>query len=320
VSISCDPADLVKAAKCFSCVPKSARRWVRTYLLCQYGVKVTGLTFGQQTANDWARRVVVNGGPAPSQNSINAVTVFADTLNNAGLWSKMIHINVIAPDSINAFLTPLLVGGGNDPYPGVCGNNNATTLGLTINGVKANGGNSAAENTGIVAINVFASDTSAGITIYVSQNSLSEAAQDAGYIRSSDNGANFAMYTNIANVCYFLCWDGANGQCASPYPGGFTGNGYFSGNRTAANVSKVYCANSITAHQQIGSIATMGGTRQNAPAYAFDAYNITGPGCGTLGNKRYSFLAFHQGLQQSESLTLFNAVQALRTAFGGGFV
>jgi hypothetical protein len=256
----------------------------------------------------------------PSQNSINAVSAFTDTLNNAGLWSKMIHINVIAPDSINAFLTPLLVGGGNDPWQAVCGNNNITTLGLTVNGVKANGGNSAAENTGIIAVNAFPSDASAGITIYIAQGSLSEAAQDGGYIRSVDNGANFAMYTNIANTCYFLCWDGANGQCSGAFPGGFAGNGYFSGNRTAANNSKIYVANSATAHQQAATLATMGGTRQNAPAYALDAYNITGPGCGTVSNKRCSFWALHLGLIQSESLTLFNAVQALRTALGGGFI
>lgn len=320
MAISCDPGSLVRAAKCFNCIPKQARRWVRAYLLCQATSSSLVLTFGQKTANDWALRVVKNGGPAPSQNSINAVTTFADTLNNAGLWSKMIHINVIAPDSINAFLTPLLVGGGNDPWQAVCGNNNVTTLNLTVNGVKANGGNSAAENSGIIAINAFPSDTSAGITIYIASNSASEAAQDGGYIRSADNGANFAMYTNIANVCYFLCWDGATGQCSGAYPGGFAGNGFFSGNRIAANNSKIYVANSTTAHQQAATLATTGGTRQNAPAYFLDSFNITGPGCGTLSNKRCSFWALHLGLQQSESLTLFNAVQALRTTFGGGFV
>ena len=33
--ISCVPSDLVKAARCFHCVPRSARRWVKAFLLCQ---------------------------------------------------------------------------------------------------------------------------------------------------------------------------------------------------------------------------------------------------------------------------------------------
>lgn len=34
MAISCSPADLVAAAKCFSCIPKKARRPVKIYLLC----------------------------------------------------------------------------------------------------------------------------------------------------------------------------------------------------------------------------------------------------------------------------------------------
>jgi len=42
MSISCAPADLVRAAKCFPCVPRGARRWVRAYLLCQFAVRGIG--------------------------------------------------------------------------------------------------------------------------------------------------------------------------------------------------------------------------------------------------------------------------------------
>lgn len=37
--ISCNPASLVQSAKCFSCIPRQARRWVRNYLLCQIANK-----------------------------------------------------------------------------------------------------------------------------------------------------------------------------------------------------------------------------------------------------------------------------------------
>jgi hypothetical protein len=315
---------VVTGASCFfSCLGGGLVRDVIIYLLCSINNSGTfGLSFGCQTANAWAARVVTNGGSMPSANTVAAVCAFVDTLNNAGLWSQMVHVSVFAPDSITAAITPLLVGpGGNDPYPGVCGNNNVTTLGLTINGLKANVGNSAAENTGIAASNVFPSDTSAGITVVISEVSISEAAQDVGYIRSADNGANFAFYSHFgATTCFFLCWDGANGQCTGTYPGGGSSAAYFSGNRTAANLSSIYYANTGNAHQQIGTIATMGGTRQNAPAYLLDAFNITGPGCGTISTKRMSFAALHLGLSQAQSLILFNAVQAMRTSFGGGFV
>jgi hypothetical protein len=33
-----------------------------------------------------------------------------------------------------------------------------------------------------------------------------------------------------------------------------------------------------------------------------------------------SFIAFHQGLSQAQSTDLYNAVQALRMALGGGYV
>lgn len=52
MSISCDPAELVRASKCFPCVPKSQRRAVRNYLLCQVAnVGAIGATGRNYTTN-----------------------------------------------------------------------------------------------------------------------------------------------------------------------------------------------------------------------------------------------------------------------------
>ena len=39
MSTPCQPSDLVSNARCFTCVPKQARRSVLTYLLCQWANK-----------------------------------------------------------------------------------------------------------------------------------------------------------------------------------------------------------------------------------------------------------------------------------------
>jgi hypothetical protein len=72
----------------------------------------------------------------PSQNSINASIVFVDTLNAAGVWSKMLDVNMFAPDSLIACQTPLLVTDGTNLWA----NFNFVAGDLTVSGLQGSAG------------------------------------------------------------------------------------------------------------------------------------------------------------------------------------
>ncbi len=221
----------------------------------------------------------------------------------------MIAVNCFVPDNLIASITPLIVGPGNDPWT----NHNFIGLGtdLTVNGLQGNGTTKYLDS-GVIPSSAFASEDSGGMTMYSFTSGVS-LGNDVG----CSTGTNFfcLQLNTILNVALWECWDTGVGKVQ----GGNTGfKGFLSGNRTAANNSKLYRASSTVPFAQIGSIATTGGVRPNDPIIIFGASNS-----GVVSqftNRTYSFEAVHFGLTSSEDQTLFNLVQSLRVALGGGYV
>lgn len=262
-------------------------------------------------ASDWAKRVVINGGAKPSDNSINASAAFINSLTSAGILTKMVAVNMLAPDSLIASITPLLVGGGNDPWT-----NTAFVAGdLTVNGLKGDGATKWLA-TGINPTTAFASDNDGGLTAYVydpfTGASLScclgvimQATQRQFILEGSKQGA------------IFDCWTTVNGR---NYGIGTCLPGYYSGNRTGATACNFYFASPGAPHSVLASTALgIDGARANANIGAF-VLRSDGVSTNFFSIQRISFLAIHHGLTATESTSFFNAVHALRVAFGGGFV
>lgn len=269
-------------------------------------------------ATGWVGRVIANGGASPSQATINAVNTFDAALVTAGTKSLIKYLNFYAPDSLIAAQTPYIVGSGLDPMTNQCGGGTGT-MDITVNGLAR--GTATAGNFGSKPSVDFADDLSAGITLYVF-TTVNEAVVDLGYANDALTQA-FEMVTNSGGVFVGNIYSQVTGAYVATLPGGsFTGAGYFSLNRVSATEMRLYIANGGTAHAQLGTtIVTEAGTRQNQQCYLWSANQTDHAGaCSADSQKRYSCLMLHLGLTSTQSNANFNAIQALRTSFGGGFI
>lgn len=283
-------------------------RWRQNGVYSAWTAGVCHTYIGQDPqATDWAARVVANGGPLPSQNSITAVSNLIAALKAANIWTKMKHINVVAPDSAIAFKTPMLKTiGTNDPYLGTGGN----ILSLTVNGASETGG---AYLPGINLATDFASQNDIGITTYVTLDSTAGRRMFGHSVVATQNGF-LGWYRHATAVTGYCCYDISALQLSVA-----RALGYLSVNRVANNNLRLYRGNSGSGHAQVA---------QNLNVMATANPSVLFPMWGGYQNNllesffdgRMSFFALHLGLSVTESADLYNAVQAMRTAMGGGFV
>lgn len=262
---------------------------------------------------NWAVRVVANGGATVATSTVSALNTFIASCKGAGLWSLMYHVNCIVPDSLKAALTPLLVGGYNDPWI----DNSAGSASITVNGLFTDGNQGKYFSPGNIASNLTLS--SGGITTYAQRiQDPGTGSRDLGFHNTAFTDACLLNISNVGNT------QGGIGQNATPNGGvsvAYPGQGYFAVNRTSTTRCDLYWANSTHAHASVASNTNLVTTlTANSPFSVCGNYNITLPAEETYqGSSRLSFLATHQGLSAAQSLSFYNAVQAMRVALGGGF-
>jgi hypothetical protein len=250
------------------------------------------------------------------------MNTFAIALVNASIDTLMQSICCFVPDNLTAAITPLYKTVGLDPWT-----NTAFVAGdLTINGLLGNGSTKLLD-LGVLSTTAWANTgnninagTSGGITLY--NFTLGSGFVDFGS-QSASPSAELACYIvfqpGVDDHTYFDFSNNSTGRC-SFVNAGWTG--FTSFNRTSAVASAIYKANSVTPFVQ----------------GATDVNNVTGiamPSTQTMccfgyktaagvatpnSNRRLSFAGIHLGLTSTQAQSLFNAVQALRTALGGGFV
>lgn len=262
------------------------------------------------TASDWAARVVVNGGAAVSDNTLYAVSNFCGALDAAAISNLMIAVNVFAPDNLIASITPLYKVFGNDPWT----NTNFVASDLSVQGLKGNASTKFL-NSGIipsVAYNLV--NTSGGLTVYNTFPDTGSGA-DCDVLNVTPF---FALFSNNAGNAVFNCWSNGAGDFVSA-AGLSLGLGFTSGSRTSGTTGALYTANSINAFASIGSLGTVVQSPPTTFALYFFARNSTGT-TNIFSAKRLSFAAVHFGLTSEQTQNLFNAVQALRVALGGGWI
>lgn len=265
-------------------------------------------TFGNVT--DWANRVVTNGGGAVSSATMQAMNTFYNSLNAVGtLIPKVKAMLCCTPGGLIEARTPLIKTFGNDPWATI------GTLTVNANGLIATAGNSCL-GSGVLPSACFASTSTGGLSAYVFTTTNADAAAvDIGC--NSGVATSCQLYTNFngsPGQAFGQIYNNTTGSCG----GSSQGTGFYSASVTAAAAAALYYGSSL-GFQTLGTIATGGGTRPGIEIYAM-GLNASGATNGTTTVRRYSFFAIHDGLTQSEAQSLFNAVQALRVALGGGFI
>lgn len=258
---------------------------------------------------EWTNRVALNGGAAPSAGTKTALQNFWQAIITAGLHNKIIFANAFVPDSLIAALTPFIRGQGFDPWQNVGG---FVAGDLTINGLKSN--TTKYLNLGIQPNWRIFSPFDVGMTLYISLGSATNAdnfgAGDAAFtkvfhITNANNVTAGALNTAAVNV------QGADNAAV----------GYLSVNRIANNDLRIFRANSGLPHAQFGATNVGVDVDQRASvAFAINVFCTNWGGARGISDRRYSFCALHTGLTTAQSLDFYNAIQALRTALGGGFV
>lgn len=267
----------------------------------------------------WIARVIANGGAAVANLTVGATDYFVRTIKPTTIWAKFKTLTLVPPDSRIAVRTPLIVGGGNDPWTVV-----GTDVGsLTVNGYLARvAGNSNDYNIGLNASVLFGAGDG-GITVYAATNPASTHLNPDWIECGCYDGVNdyFMLVTNhqSTNKAEGYCNSAAsnNDICFMSAPPA----GYFSMNRTGlgGGLFNLYFANSTNPHAaQTASVNAHSQAQPNKTIYAFGCNENTVT--NGASEKRISFLAVHSGLSAAESLALYTAIQAMRTIFGGGFV
>lgn len=248
----------------------------------------------------------------------NALDVFVKGLKSDGVWTKMIEINCVlrisgGANNIGLSMSLLLVGpnGGGRLWT----NANFVDADLTANGLIGNAGNKRAA-TNMIPNLTFPSATNVGLSVYISQVSATASTVEFGAFDTTGTLALLLAANSGGNVAAY-CWNSGGDAISAASP---NLNGFYSFSRVANNDSRYYFANSTNAFSQIASNlnAITGTTFGTRPLFAWASISAAGSGFA-FTDKRVSFMAAHQGLSSAQTQFLFNRVQALRVALGGGF-
>lgn len=272
----------------------------------------------------WIKTVFTNnGGVGPSGSTCLAMNTFAIALVNAGIDTMMQAVCCFVPDGLVAALTPLYKTQGNDPW---------TNVGFVGADLSANGltGDATTKvlDTGVVSTtawqnvgNTIVAGTSGGISVYTFTLGTVASGADMGAGSNSPTGAislDVVFTPTTDNHTYFDFSNNSTGRIAVLNTGW---KGFTSGNRTNGSRSDVYIASSSQVFTTLGSDANLvNGIAMPVVSFCCFGFKSTTGTRTPNSNRTISFAALHLGLTSTQAQSLFNAVQALRVALGGGFV
>lgn len=264
---------------------------------------------GMVQVSDWVTRITAAGGAAPSAENQRAHGFFYDNVNSNGALSPLLIVNLLTPDNLIAAITPFIKGGGLDSWT----NTGFVAGDLTVNGLIGDGVGKSLD-TGFSPVSVL-DHTKGGIITYnvTTNNSASECE-----VSAFDNATIKGFQLFVSSVSNFIA-DGyynAGNARISVANVGFTG--FNSAQRTSATSFVGYKSNSTTAHTSIVSTANDGGTPPTTSVTCFCTNNSGVK--ANFSSKRLSTIIITSGLTSAQDLAVFNAVQRVRKALGGGFV
>jgi len=204
-------------------------------------------------AQAWSAQVVVNGGAAPSVNTVRAVAFLYDDLKAAGTFGKFHTLAIFVPDNLTAARTPVISNSGDNPYT----NNGFVGADLNTYGLKGDG-TSKSLDTGVSLNVVNPTDLSmvalvddAPILFGPGGVNLDMGVRDQ---TSSDSIQLCAANQTIGTGSYYGCFadmpvDALAGRAAAAN----VMPAYICGSRSAANLQKLFIANKWNPHFEAAS-------------------------------------------------------------------
>jgi len=272
---------------------------------------------------DWYNRVILNGGAAPSPQTMAAVNTFYGDLITYQLDGLMHNVNCFVPDNLTAALTPLIKVAGSGSWMNA--NNQFSSSDLSINGLKGNGaqGIGGAEyylvsstkylktgyqpcsaGNGLLGLTVYTTTTSS-----LGKDNAFFACAPAGYTAGDD-----ALFGTSTGHRY----DNPSWLGRSYIDTGLK-IGYLSGNRTSTTRNDIYYANSTTAH----TAGTANTSTYNQFTHTLElwVFAMNYPNNASFPSDiRLSFCACHNALTTAKSVLFYTAIQRMRQNIGGGWV
>jgi hypothetical protein len=228
----------------------------------------------------------------------------------------MLHAIPLVSDSLLAAITPIFYNGiGNASWT----NNNFLLADLTANGLL--GAATKYLDTGLIPNASFSglADGSAGLIVYNHTNNAVGVQHEIGvYWAAFQSFFGLLADYNAGNTEGAAWRYSGSDNINAVTPASLTG--YYSFQRTTTARADIYFARSNVAHSSIAnSVGLIAGAAGDKSIFAFGANNNGG---GVTGEslKRLSFIAITSGLSSAESALAYTAIQAFRTALGGGFV
>lgn len=278
----------------------------------------TATTSLSPATTDWSNRVVANGDPAPSDSVLLAYDTWYKALVTAGIDGKIIS-NVLlnaAPGLIKTNITPFFHTKGTDPWgaPSCVGAN------FGVNGLTTTVGGYL--TTGVTPATDYPSNNDCGIGCYFYDNP----GTSSGYMFGCDNAGPTnlleAFYAGGAGYFFTMFFGGSDFLNWNPVTGvgsfGNCFNGWFSSQRTASNLWKVFASNSTNPHATVGTSTNAPGAATVGQDIYFKTINANGTPGAPLPNTM-SFAIVTKGLTLAEDAALAAATQTLLETIGGGF-
>ena len=255
------------------------------------------------TAQEWAQKVVVNGGLYPSGSTIRALSDFMGGLDANDLTSKMISVVCFVPDNLIAAITPLYQIGGRNPWL----NTNFVLSDLTINGLAGNASNKYLK-TGLSA-SMFPSTSSCGLSLYNS-TAATGTQIDFGCSVVTNHMYMAIDYQGVGQI--FDCLTNTTPRLSKTNT---SYTGFSSGNKTSSIACRVDHASSTVNYTTFMTQSNATGLRTADEFFMFTINPVQ-----TYSGKRFSFAALHHGLSFENGQILYTLVQAMRQRLGGGYV
>lgn len=309
-------ADLLVASACYNCVPdglqipviiERMQHWPTGEAPCQHA-----------TVDAWVTQVAANGGTPVTEEIYENLCLFMRDLDAGGITPAIKTMCCFVPGTTSPATTPAELIRAITPLIGIPGTNpwtntNFVAANLSNNGLQ--GDPNKRLNTGMNP-NVYFTTTNAGATVY-------------NLAAANDNSSQFGCGSG-STLFNLQCDDAGGNSIFDAYNftsggGRITGlnslwSGFLSGNRRAVNPQMcLYKAKSSVPFTTVTACHNgTGGTIPNEACYCF--CRVTGGSAFNTGNALLSFAALHDGLTQAQATAFFNAVQAMRVRFNGGYL
>lgn len=265
--------------------------------------------------SEWASRVIANGGPVPSQNTIMCMENLRLTLISQGITNKIHSLCVFVPDSVIAATTPLFKHKGIDPW----GNSNFVSGDLNIQGLKGDG-TSKSLNPGISNQQAATNGASIerGQTVIISESATNQISVTMGWTEPDGTPRDFIQVSSNGFSSWFPI---SNVGSQSVVTNDFARVGYYSGN-VVTNASgtnmTIYVASPLESHKILATTVFL--NTISIPPVAIDlSVFARNNGTNSLWSaQRLSVAMVNAGFTETESSNVWWALKTCRECLGGG--